>query len=112
MASRYRTRRTANNRTPQYRSIFERRGVSRVRQFLTGRFTYPTADQINTLDLKNHMWKTGDHFYKLAHKYYNDPSYWWVIALFNQKPTEASLNYGDIIKIPLPLERILNYYRI
>jgi len=112
MASRYDKRRQARNSVPQYRSIFEKRGISSVNQFMTGKFTYPTSEQIETLNLKQHIWKTGDHFYKLAHQYYNDPSYWWVIALFNQKPTEASLGYGDVIQVPLPLEKILNYYRI
>lgn len=112
MASRYKTRKTATNNSPQYSSIFENRGVSKIRQFMTGKFTYPTSEQIKTLSLKNHLWKTGDRFYKLAYQYYSDPSYWWVIALFNQKPTEADLQYGDVIKIPLPLEKILNYYRI
>lgn len=112
MASRYNKRRQAKNSASQYRSIFEKRGVFSINHFLTGRFVYPTSAQIETLNLKRHIWKTGDRFYKLAYQYYNDPNYWWVIALFNQKPNESSLEYGDVVQIPLPLEKILNYYRI
>jgi len=112
MPSRYNNRRTGTNNSSQYRSIFERRGVRRIRQFLTGQFTYPTAEQIANLQTKRHIWKTGDHFYKLAHKFYGDSTYWWVIALFNKKPTEASVEYGDVVYIPMPLARTLEYLNV
>ena len=57
-----------------------------------------------------HVWKAGDCYYKLANQYYGDAQYWWVIALFNQKPTEADVDLGDLIEIPLPLEAILRVY--
>lgn len=112
MPSRYNNRRTGVNGTSQYRSIFERRGVSQIRQFLTGRFTYPTQNQISNLQLKTHLWKTGDHFYKLADKFYGDSTYWWVIALFNKQPTEANIQYGDVIHVPMPLARTLEYFNV
>ncbi len=68
---------------------------------------YPN-DVINArLETVNHTWKLGDHYYKLSHKYYGDPSYWWVIAFYNQTPTEHLLNYGDLIEIPVNLSSIL-----
>jgi hypothetical protein len=38
------------------------------------------------------------------------PTYWWVIAQYNKKPTESQLSPGDIVYIPIPLEKILGYY--
>ena len=109
MASRYDTRDIAINSAEQYRSVFERRGVKAIEQFLTGKIRLPTPEQVQTLQTVNHIWKKGDHYYKLADKYYGDPTYWWVVAIYNLKPTEASIQFGDTVFIPLPLQRILKY---
>jgi nucleoid-associated protein YgaU len=53
----------------------------------------------------------GDKYYKLADAFYGDSRDWWVIAKFNQKPTESHVKIGDIILIPKPLSVILNYLR-
>ena len=57
--------------------------------------------------IKNHVWSVGDRYYKLAIDNYGDASYWWVIAMFNQRPTEANWTVGEVVQIPLPLERFL-----
>jgi len=54
-----------------------------------------------------HVWTYGDRFYKLANQYYNDVTFWWVIAWYNSVPTEANLKTGDLIQIPLNLESAL-----
>jgi nucleoid-associated protein YgaU len=48
-----------------------------------------------------HIWSQGDKLYKLAEKYYGDKSYFWMIGLYNKKPTDAHYKYGDIVKIPV-----------
>ncbi len=55
----------------------------------------------------SHIWGVGDRYFKLANRYYGDPELWWVIAFFNQKPTEFDIKAGDIIFIPTPLETVL-----
>jgi|TARA_B100000131_G_scaffold321551_1_gene372570 nucleoid-associated protein YgaU len=109
MVSRYDNRNLVINSTEEYRTIMEKRGVKAIKQFTTGKMKLPTPEQIRTLQVANHIWKTGDHFYKLAHQYYGDSTYWWVIAIYNLKPTEASVQFGDTIFIPMPLQRILKY---
>ena len=42
----------------------------------------------------------GDKLYKLAHRYYGSSGFFWIIAMFNNKPTDAHYNYGDIVLIP------------
>ena len=59
------------------------------------------------LELVGHTWSLGDRFYKLAYKYYGDSTLWWVIAWYNQTPTEAQVEIGDTLQIPLPLDKIL-----
>ena len=57
-------------------------------------------------------WSVGTKLYKLAHQYYNDSKLWWVIAAFNQKPTDSHFSVGDVVYIPLPLERVLTLYEV
>ena len=110
MANRYLERLKYKNNKFAYRNVFAQRGVRQIQQYATGRLSYPTDEQLKNLKFQKHIWKTGDHYYKLAHSFYGDSSYWWVIAFFNLKPTEADLEYGDIVYIPTPLERVLEYY--
>tara|TARA_R110000824_G_scaffold194061_7_gene376581 strand:+ start:66 stop:404 length:339 start_codon:yes stop_codon:yes gene_type:complete len=109
MASRYDNRTIAKNSDELYRELFEDRNIRFVRQFRTGTLRHPTVSEITTLELAGHIWSVGDRFYKLAQKHYRDPTYWWVIAWYNQKPTEGHLELGETIQIPTPLERVLGY---
>lgn len=89
----------------------EERQVPFIRQYGTDRMSYPTIPQIQTFSNVTHIWKVGDKFYKLAIKYYRDPQYWWIIALYNKTPTEAHIKIGEAISIPLPLEKVLRSMR-
>ena len=78
-------------------------------QYNTPQFKYPSpADAANFSTVK-HIWGTGDRYFKLANQYYSDPEKWWVIAFYNQKPTEFHVKLGDVIYIPTPLETVLFY---
>jgi len=92
-----------------YRRYLKSRGKKKITQYATPRFKHPTAEDSSNFNTTNHIWKTGDKYYKLASQYYNDSSMWWVIALYNQKPTEFHMNPGDIVYIPTPLESVLYY---
>ena len=111
--SRYSGRTIGINAEELYEEKFEDRGVKKITQFTTPAFRYPTATEIAYgVTTIPHVWQTGDRFFKLADEYYNDVSQWWVIAMFNQKPTEAHVNNGDVIYIPTPLESILSYMKV
>ena len=108
--SRYQGRRVAVNSDDLYKNILDQRGLKFVRQYRTANLSYPSKEKIGRMMTDQHLWKMGDRFYKLAHHYYGDSKYWWVIAWFNKKPTEAHIKTGELIKIPTPVEEILNYY--
>tara|TARA_Y100000310_G_scaffold333878_1_gene412346 strand:- start:3664 stop:4005 length:342 start_codon:yes stop_codon:yes gene_type:complete len=111
MTSRYETRRLFRNLDEKYVSLYEKRNVNYVSQYNTPSLIYPTVEQIGTLSTYTKVWKQGDKFWKYAAQYYNGRSdLWWVIAWFNQMPTEGNLEIGDIIVIPTPIEKILDYY--
>ena len=110
MYSRYDNRKIFLNKNKVYRFLMDERNVKQIRHFSTPKFRELTEDEINDLELVGHIWTTFDRFYKLAHKYYDDPTLWWVIARFNERPTEFHLEVGETIYIPFPLERVLSLY--
>jgi hypothetical protein len=55
-----------------------------------------------------HIWVVGDKFYKLADRYYGDSRDWWIIAKFNNKPTESHVKIGETLLIPTPVQEALN----
>lgn len=110
--SRYEQRRKFINAQRMYENLFEARDVKFIKQYNTPKFGYPTDDQINSLNLIEYTYKRGDKLSKLAEIHYGDPRMWWIIAWFNKKPTEAHFNFGDIIQIPSPLERVLDFMGI
>ena len=113
MASeRYNSDDIVKNNNPRYRRYLEEtRGLKRgITQYRTQIFRFPTKEEISTLSLERHIWKVGDRYSKLAHEHYADVEMWWVIAMFNRSPTEAFLKKGDLIYIPKPLERVLEFF--
>jgi nucleoid-associated protein YgaU len=108
MIERYLNRRILLNDKEMYEDVFFERSVKHINQYETPKFEFPNKDNISKISLQQHIWKTGDKYYKLASKYYGDPKDWWVIAKFNNKPTESHLKIGDIILIPTPLQQVLN----
>lgn len=97
------------NATEAYRRYLKSRGRKSIDQYVTPRLKHPTAEDSSNFDTVNHIWRASDKYYKLASQHYNDPTMWWVIALYNQKPTEFHMSAGDIVYIPTPLEAVLYY---
>ena len=93
------------NNDPSYRNLLENKNISDLQQY--GTKTLPDIQKISGITYVTHVWKTGDKWYKLADLYYKDPTKWWVIAFYNQRPTEAHVTPGEVVYIPLPLDSIL-----
>jgi len=109
-SGRYDNREERFNEAELYYEILSKRGVKRVKQYLTPEIHTLTVTERKNLTTIQHVWKTGDRFYKLAHKYYGEPEYWWIIPWYNQMPTENHVNLGQIILIPFPPERLASLY--
>tara|TARA_R110000824_G_scaffold137457_1_gene301574 strand:- start:110 stop:454 length:345 start_codon:yes stop_codon:yes gene_type:complete len=107
MSSRYDNRSAAINDNPLYRSLLKRRGIKFIRQFKTPSFYFPTDREMGSIKEVDYTWKMGDRFFKLANKYYGDSTMWWIVAWYNQTPTESSVSVGQVIQIPLPLDAVL-----
>lgn len=107
MVSRYDNRLIGINKTSQYREFLLDRNVNFIRQYFSPNLRHPTDSEVLDLDIIGHEWRVGDRYYKLANEFYGDSKMWWVIAWFNQKPTESHVELGELIEIPLPLDKIL-----
>ena len=109
---RYGIRKIIDNRSRTWQRALEERGVGIIRHYSTPRMKHPNIKQIQSLTRVKHRWKMGDRYYKLAHKHYGNSRYWWVIAWYNRRPTEAHVKLGNVIYIPLPLENVLRIMEI
>ena len=95
------------NDTEQYKELLDRRGVKRITHYGTPIVRHPSVEQRASIPTTGHIWAYGDRFYNLAHKYYGDANFWWVIAWWNGYPTEGHVKTGDYLDIPLDLPAAL-----
>ncbi len=98
--SRFSNRTVAHNDHEMYQDTHEKRGVKHIKQYATVEFKRLTDEQLNSIRYHKYYWTVGDRYWTLAQKYYNDKSLWWIIARFNNKPTEGHVSPGDEIRIP------------
>jgi hypothetical protein len=107
MASRYDNREVFENSEEVYEELIESRGKKKIYHYSTATIKHPEAKDFKNLTTLRHIWKVGDRFYKLSNKYYGSTKYWWVISIFNKKPTEADVSLGEELTIPLPLDKAM-----
>jgi len=108
--NRYRNTIYFTNKIPMYDNIFEDRGVKFIKQYGTTSFKRLTDAQKSSIVTKEVFWEMGDRLDKFSSREYGDPTYWWVIARYNNKPTDAHFSRGDTVKIPHPINLIVAYY--
>ena len=101
--SRYSGRGRATNDDDRYKEVLEKRGVKRIVQYTTPTLERPTEQQLSKIRYKKYNWTIGDRFWRIAEREYGDKSLWWIVARFNNKPTEGHLSPGEEIKIPLDI---------
>ena len=107
MPSRYSKSPKINNDIEFYEFLRKKRGVKNIVHTPTPILAQPTVRQRSALQTIGHIWSYGDRYYKLAHKYYGDSQYWWIIAWYSSRPTEADVKTGDYLDIPINLEKVL-----
>lgn len=93
-----------------YQELIEERNIRQVIQYTSPVFPPLTPARRNSINFDSYVWKRGDRLYKLAYQYYGEAELWYLIAWFNQTPTDSHINIGDTIMVPLSYERILTYF--
>ena len=82
----------------------------KIVQYETPVYRPITLEDRYALNNIHHIWTVGDHYWKLANDYYGDPGLWYLIAWYNQKPTEAHVKIGDSMAIPLPIQDVMRLF--
>jgi nucleoid-associated protein YgaU len=108
--SRYDSSDIGINEEELYEEFFEERNVKRIEQYRTPNFPILTAQVRGRFSKSYHTWTMGDSFWKLAAKYYGNEQLWWVIAWYNEKPTESHVKPGGTLVIPYPAEEVISYF--
>jgi hypothetical protein len=105
-------RQTIINNSDLYEDYREKRGLIKFTHYSTPVFKDINVNLTNSIINYSHIWREGDHYYKLADLYYNDAKLWWVIAFYNRKPTEQQINIGDTVLVPTPIEIVLQSFKV
>lgn len=110
--NRYRNRKTKYNFNKLIQKVLDKKNVSSIRHYTSPNIKNATyLDKINIKTLTE-IWKRGDRLSKYAEKYYMDPKLWWIIALYNNKPTDAHFTIGETFYIPTDLNNFFEYVEI
>ena len=62
-----------------------------------------------TGDFVTHEITQNDDLPYISYLFYDNPEYWWVVALANDIINPLSLNQGDVLKIPSDLDQVVEY---
>ena len=89
----------------QVESLLEKRGLEHTTIFRN--FSFAKTDR-EFYTFVEHVWKRGDRLFKLARTYYDNEDVFWMIGLFNRKPTDAHYKFGDIVLIPMEIDIFFN----
>lgn len=113
MPLRYENRGTIElDKRDMFKQIKERRKLDSITMYTTPRFKRITDEILEDIEYESYTWTRGDRFYKLAYDFYGNPSYWWVIAMFNNAPTEQHILIGEEIFIPYDLDSVANILEV
>tara|TARA_A100001015_G_scaffold125823_1_gene139426 strand:- start:4309 stop:4650 length:342 start_codon:yes stop_codon:yes gene_type:complete len=89
-------------------NIFARKYIDEIVQTETLRLNEPTEEELrNDLTFVEKIFSIGDKMYKYSYEFYGSTEYWWLIAWFNNKPTDIHCKVGDVLYIPLPLDKAI-----
>tara|TARA_R100001015_G_C4635072_1_gene203363 strand:- start:3840 stop:4181 length:342 start_codon:yes stop_codon:yes gene_type:complete len=105
---RYKGVKRFNNSEKYYEYLRKKRNLKVARHYETPILKNPSVQERMGIAADTHVWSLGDRYYKLAHKYYGDETFWWVIAWYNAVPIESDLSFGDLIEIPVNLASVLD----
>ena len=110
MAGRYDSKVPFANRHLFYEKKAKDRGKKFFRHYGSPNMHKLTEEELEDITVLSHVWAQGDRYFKLSYEHYGDPEFWWIIAWYNEKPTEAHISLGEIVYIPHPVEDMLGFY--
>ena len=110
--SRYNNRNIFTNDTEAYSEMARQRNIRFFQHYSSPELKKITPKQRSSLSRETRIWGQGDRLWKFASEFYGDPSLWWVIAWYNEKPTDSHFKYGSTVFIPTPIEDVLALFGV
>ena len=92
--------------TPQYEPLLKNRKIKRATLLETAELNGPLDVDYSVVSYTEELWSLGTKLWNLSQQYYGDPSFYWVIGIYNGKPTDAHWRIGDVVMIPYPVEAV------
>lgn len=68
-------------------------------------------DILDGVDTVEHILSAGERLDVLAHRYFGDEDYWWIIAIANRIQDPFSLVAGTRLRIPSDARAVLDKVR-
>lgn len=109
---RYSRRNKIFNNSILIEKILNIKNIKGIRHFVSPTLKIPSYIDRENIDTESVYWKRGDRLHKYAEKYYSNAELWWIIGLYNNKPTDAHFQIGDIVYIPIDLEQLMEYIEV
>lgn len=109
---RYNKRKTIFDDSELIQKILDNKNISGIRHYMSPNFKIPTYTERNNIQTITVVWKLGDRLSKYAEKYYSNSELWWIIGMYNKKPTDAHFKVGDYVYIPTNLADLVNYIEV
>jgi len=96
----------------RHKHLLKKRNLDFAEIYESAKFKFLTDDEKSLISSDVMIWQFGDKMHKVALEYYGNMDDWWVIALFNNTPTEHHIKAGDEIYIPYPLHLVKELYGV
>ena len=93
-------------KSDMFKQLKTRRNLDSVSLIATVNYGNISDTDLEDIEYESYIWTRGDRFYKLAGDFYDSHDYWWVIAIFNNAPTEHHIQIGEEIFIPRSPETV------
>ena len=107
MPSRYVNKRVFKTIDSNTNKLLKSREIPSARILETFNIRPLSDEERKKFQTRTIVWQRRTRLFKLAYEFYGDPTLWWVIAWFNQRPTDADYSPGDQVLIPFPLEEVI-----
>jgi len=107
MPSRYLNKAVVKTTNRNVEKLLASRGLKNINIIDTIYFKPLSLEDKKDLNVLTVVWQRRTKMFKIAHQFYGDSRLWWIIAWFNQKPTDAHFSPGDLVYVPQPPEEII-----
>lgn len=106
--SRYNKEKVFQNSSEAYSEMLNKKKLGTINTVFQKKMNNFSSDIASKLTLEPHIWAVTDKIYNVSNKFYGSPDFWWLILWANNKMSVFEIEIGEIIYIPLSLEKTIS----